>query len=774
MDKLTAIKIKYDDGTYSDEIPVSVLSENVEWDSTHTLVDILGSIDVDVTGTIQDQIRQLFNEKVNSSEVAILEKRIDNLIKLEPGSTTGDAELADIRVGADGTVYDNAGDAVRQQVGTLKSDLKEYTGLELNAPKSTKSYINTKGKTVDISSPISLINWEYHVIECAEGDKFTITGLGGNTARLWCFIDVNGNVISVAPPNSHVKDMLITAPHNTDKLVVNFNNETGEYNRLFVGESGIAGVIKSNEMLFKNNAMFEELQATFESGGFDGTGKNVSQSYPMYRIKDAITCGSQELLYVYIKNGYECVVNTVSPLTGRKSNITLHNHFSILADNIRLGVRKYDKGIISEEPSNLLKVYKLSKINRHENYDIVIATYDTPQNLLYNADIVCSEDDAQFIIQASMYNPLKSQKVLMYPGTYLMNEIRENPNTPSGSFGHYVFLNMQNPYDEFHQVLHIDGYLRSVIQVTVPYATTIKIPDSLWESIGEDEVVLIGGEKRNFYMNRTLMQLSNFDVRGKDSKKPFVAIDGYYFANMMIDKVNVKMGDDSVTFGAFTYLPNRKNIGFRGLQGDPYGQSYLKNCLSWRTGTGFDIGGEHFMLESDNACFCRYAFCFSDYDGVYNMQHPMMMLKCAISQCMNSIVLNRYGIPEGTDSSKDPNIQSKLNKKQNIICLDTNTEHTFKTSGMSSDGYEDGVHNTIGVYEVHDNGMWMGEIQLEALFKPVAKGCKNIKVTYLKSNRSGTISERPSVNTAGNFQKFYDTENNKEYMFYNGEWKLLN
>lgn len=69
MDKLTAIKIKYDDGTYSDEIPVSVLSENVEWDSTHTLVDVLGSIDVDVTGTIQDQISQLFNEKVGIAQL---------------------------------------------------------------------------------------------------------------------------------------------------------------------------------------------------------------------------------------------------------------------------------------------------------------------------------------------------------------------------------------------------------------------------------------------------------------------------------------------------------------------------------------------------------------------------------------------------------------------------------------------------------------------------------------------------------------------------------
>ena len=69
MDKLTAIKIRYDDGTYSDEIPVSVLSKNVEWDSTHTLVDILGSINVDATGTIQDQISRLFNEKVSITQL---------------------------------------------------------------------------------------------------------------------------------------------------------------------------------------------------------------------------------------------------------------------------------------------------------------------------------------------------------------------------------------------------------------------------------------------------------------------------------------------------------------------------------------------------------------------------------------------------------------------------------------------------------------------------------------------------------------------------------
>lgn len=60
-------------------------------------------------------------------QVAALDARMDTFTKLAEGSTTGDAELADIRVGAAGETYATAGHAVRGQIGNLKRDLSAET-----------------------------------------------------------------------------------------------------------------------------------------------------------------------------------------------------------------------------------------------------------------------------------------------------------------------------------------------------------------------------------------------------------------------------------------------------------------------------------------------------------------------------------------------------------------------------------------------------------------------------------------------------------------------
>lgn len=83
------------------------------------------STEVEPTPDVYQQLLTAYGK--TDSAIAVERARIDNISTLKEGSTTADAELLDIRVKADGSTATSAGNAVREQVSELKSDLSQLS-----------------------------------------------------------------------------------------------------------------------------------------------------------------------------------------------------------------------------------------------------------------------------------------------------------------------------------------------------------------------------------------------------------------------------------------------------------------------------------------------------------------------------------------------------------------------------------------------------------------------------------------------------------------------
>ena len=144
----------------------------------------------DMRQAIHDGIQQCYEDGKVGSVDLVARQRIDNLAKLQDGSTTGDAELADIRVGADGTEYETAGEAVRGQVTELKnekadiyyykeSQLKDF-GQRLQNPENSATIIfGNSSNPIDYETLLTENNYIYVCVRAKEDYWST-----GNSLRL--------------------------------------------------------------------------------------------------------------------------------------------------------------------------------------------------------------------------------------------------------------------------------------------------------------------------------------------------------------------------------------------------------------------------------------------------------------------------------------------------------------------------------------------------------------------------------------------------------------
>lgn len=339
-----------------------------------------------------------------------LNGRIDNIIA--GGPAPSESEIIDARYGADGITYPSLGDAIRGQVSDLESALG-LTGIAY----TLNAYIKTSGATVDVSNPTPYTGYAYAVVNCQGGDVFTVSGAGGATPRVWCFIDSSGNNLAVADSGVTLTDKIIIAPPNAAKLVL--NNSSGAA-KSYVGRF-LAEEVKDNkdttDVIGNIFALVDNGRMVFDYSLFEyGAYYTSSVSNYPYFVKSKSTITVNRTITIKAKSGFK-VKQLDNPRvhdTGWVDEITLvsgtENYICIRRDPVDYS-----------EIANIAEFVSAVTFDSNDNHAITIL--DSRVTELENGEIeskkeVIESNDAYYINGnlIKCYNPYKEVGELSLSG----------------------------------------------------------------------------------------------------------------------------------------------------------------------------------------------------------------------------------------------------------------------------------------------------------------------------------------------------------------------
>ena len=268
----------------------------------------------DNTTLLSKRINNNFNVldsiKADKVDLDLQAKRIDSFIALEDGSTTGDAELMDGRIGWDGRVYDNLGNAIREQ---LKTSMKQYIALPFNLTENyyidysngdvvyhERTFYNASDfiKILPQSRMIFIDNLVY--------DSLDRGGLA--------FYDSEYKYISGYRYDHVMGSLKVNAPDNAIYMRFTYKNDTSNnMGSVIIYQDGTEIMLSINEIT--KNIMSERIDISVETLGeyvrYDG---EIGYSDNWF-MSNTIRMNKGESLYVY-SMGHDRNVAVISQKNG--------------------------------------------------------------------------------------------------------------------------------------------------------------------------------------------------------------------------------------------------------------------------------------------------------------------------------------------------------------------------------------------------------------------------------------------------------------------------
>ena len=175
-----------------------------------------------------DSVKTQLSQKASEQDLAIERARIDSFTKLGEGSTTGDAELIDVRIDIYGNTHINAGNSIRSQINGVYASFSDYFNY-------------SEKKTIS-----KILDMQIGVVAIPNSQVTT------STNRAYCITTLNkGDIVGFVDNNLYSTYSIILGKRNSSSWIGSWNNSD-----LNVEESSEYSVlIKANEKVITGDML---------------------------------------------------------------------------------------------------------------------------------------------------------------------------------------------------------------------------------------------------------------------------------------------------------------------------------------------------------------------------------------------------------------------------------------------------------------------------------------------------------------------------------------
>ena len=174
----------------------------------------------------------------------------------------------------------------------------------------------------------------------------------------------------------------------------------------------------------------------------------------------------------------------------------------------------------------------------------------------------------------------------------------------------------------------------------------LHLKKTLYDSLSVDELVTIVGVLPGnlvtgaIYYPAISFNVYKLGIQIPDNKKTIRCIDLYYASMGKVEDVLIM---SMVHTGQ-----NIKTEGIRGLRGHNFGTGYsMKNMFVWGMGIGYNISGEHLIMENCGVRYSLYPFAFGLTPEQVRNAHPNTLINCCDERCENGPIF-------GANPNKQP------------------------------------------------------------------------------------------------------------------------